>query len=34
MIKIYDNGTDFYNENKEFLLTNVYSEVFFRLDSP
>ena len=34
MIKIYDNGLDFYNENKEFLLTNEYSEVFFRLDSP
>ena len=33
MIKIYNNGIDFYNENKDFLLTNVYTEVFFRFDS-
>ena len=34
MIKVYKCGVDFYNENKDFLLTNKYTEPFFRLDSP
>ena len=34
MIKIYSNGNDFYNENKDFLLTNPNSEAFFRMDAP
>ena len=34
MIKIYPDGTSFYNENKDFLLTNKYTEVFFRFDAP
>ena len=34
MIKLYDNGTEFYEDNKEFLLQNKYTEVFFRFDSP
>ena len=34
MIKTYKNGNDFYKENKDFLLKNIYTEVFFRLDSP
>lgn len=33
MIKIYQNGPEFYQENKDFLLTNIYTEVFFRLNS-
>lgn len=33
MIKIYQTGEDFYLQNKEFLLTNIYTEVFFRLDA-
>ena len=33
MIKIYNNGKDFYNDNKNFLLASPYTEVFFRLDS-
>ena len=34
MIKVYANGIEFYEDNKDFLLTNPYTEVFYRLDSP
>ena len=34
MVKVYPNGTDFYEENKAFLLENKYTEPFFRIDSP
>lgn len=34
MIKVYTNGIDFYEENKTILLTNEYTEPFFRLDYP
>ena len=34
MIKVYNNGNDFYNDNKDFLLTNPHTECFFRLDAP
>lgn len=34
MVKIYPNGTDFYEENKAFLFENKYTEPFFRIDSP
>ena len=34
MIKEYANGNDFYEENREFLLSDKYSEPFFRFDSP
>lgn len=34
MIKIYQNGEEFYNDNKDFLLQNKHIEAFFRLDSP
>ena len=34
MVKVYPNGTVFYEENKEFLLENKYTEPFFRFDSP
>lgn len=33
-IKVYNNGNEFYEDNKTFLLSNMYTEVFFRLDSP
>lgn len=34
MVKEYANGIDFYEENKAILLSNKYTEPFFRLDSP
>ena len=34
MVKVYENGIDFYEENRAFLLADKYSEPFFRLDSP
>jgi len=34
MIKLYDNGKDFINENKTFLETNKYLSVFFFMDAP
>ena len=34
MIKEYANGNDFYEENRDFLLSDKYSEPFFRFDSP
>ena len=34
MVKIYPDGKSFYEENKSFLLSNKYTEPFFRLDSP
>lgn len=34
MVKIYPNGTVFYEENKAFLFENKYTEPFFRIDSP
>ena len=34
MIKTYKNGEDFYLDNKDFLLTNKYTEVFYRYDAP
>ena len=34
MVKVYENGDVFYDENKDYLLTNKYSEVFFRFDAP
>ena len=34
MVKIYPNGDAFYNENRDFLLTNKYTEVFYRFDAP
>ena len=34
MVKVYPNGSDFYEENKDFLLENKYTEPFFRIDSP
>ena len=33
-VKIYLNGNDFYQDNKDFLISNKYTEAFFRLDSP
>ena len=34
MVREYANGNDFYEENKAFLLSDKYSEPFFRFDSP
>ena len=34
MIKIYSSGNEFYDDNVDFLLTNPYTEVFFRIDAP
>ena len=34
MIKVYARGNDFYDDNRDFLLTNPYTEFFFRLDAP
>ena len=34
MVKEYANGNDFYEENKDILLSDKYNEPFFRLDSP
>lgn len=34
MVKEYANGNEFYEENKEILLSNKYTEPFFRFDSP
>lgn len=34
MIKIYKNGDEFYNDNRNFLLTNKYTEAFYRFDAP
>lgn len=34
MVKVYSCGDIFYNDNKDFLLTNKYTEVFYRFDSP
>ena len=34
MVKEYVNGNDFYEENKDILLSEKYNEPFFRLDSP
>ena len=34
MVKVYQNGIDFYEENKAFLLEAKYNEPFFRLDAP
>ncbi|MBP5163184.1 MAG: GNAT family N-acetyltransferase [Spirochaetales bacterium] len=34
MVKEYANGKDFYGENRAILLSNKYTEPFFRLDSP
>ena len=34
MVKVYSNGNDFYEENRDFLLSDKYSEPFFRFDSP
>ena len=34
MIKEYANGNDFYEENRDVLLSDKYSEPFFRFDSP
>lgn len=33
MITVYEKGEHFYLENKDFLLTNIFTEVFFRLDA-
>jgi len=33
MVKTYLDGKTFYEDNKKFLLSNPYTEVFFRLDS-
>ncbi len=32
MITVYEKGEHFYLENKDFLLTNMYTAVFFRID--
>ena len=34
MVKEYANGNDFYEENRDVLLSDKYSEPFFRFDSP
>ena len=34
MVKEYANGNDFYEENRAFLLSDKFSEPFFRFDSP
>ena len=34
MVKEYTDGISFYEENRDFLLENKYTEPFFRLDSP
>ena len=34
MVKTYENGNDFYEDNRDFLLSDKYSEPFFRFDSP
>lgn len=34
MVKVYSDGNTFYEENKAFLLSDKYSEPFFRFDSP
>ncbi len=34
MIKVYEDGSSFYLDNKDFLLTNIHTEVFFRFDAP
>ena len=34
MVKEYSDGKTFYEENKEFLLSDKYTEPLFRLDSP
>ena len=34
MVKAYSDGITFYEENKQFLLSDKYTEPFFRRDSP
>ena len=34
MVKEYANGNDFYDDNRDFLLSDKFSEPFFRFDSP